>query len=149
MLGFEVEDTGEDLGWVILALFSIGLLFVVARQGPVKDHIIQGRGLERKSYFQMVRGLMKVHVWVMGLAVLLSLVHGGLLLLDEGLDDDALSGLVTLAIMLCLAILGLVLKVKASKLPLSRQTRIRLRSVHINKVGLLLVLAGLGIHILG
>lgn len=147
--GEDLEDLGKNMGWSIVISLVAGLVFAVARQKLARRFFTTRLGIDRKRFGLLLKRLQKVHMVAMILAVVLGGTHGAIMLANEGLEDESASGLFTLTAMVLLALAGVAMKFKPLNRRFSKQARLKIRKFHIHRIPLVLVLLGLGLHILG
>lgn len=132
------EEIGELIGWcIVFVAGAAGLLFPMRR---TMKSTITAFPKSKQFYRSIVSFLGKYHIFLGVTALILGLVHGVLMYLYEGkLDDEGITGLVSVLLVIIAAVNGAAL----SK---NRKNK-RFRTLHIVFVTLGIVLAA--IHILG
>lgn len=102
------KDIGETIGWgTVIAFVVAGLLFPLRR---LTKTMITSYPSIKQTYISITKFFGKYHLLIGFITLILGSIHGILMYLHEGrLDDDGISGLVTMIVFAVASIIGLLL----------------------------------------
>lgn len=102
------EDVGEMIGWGTVITFAVaGLIFPMRR---LTKRIITTFPSIKQLYISMTKFLGKYHILIGIVTIILSICHGIIMYIHEGkLEDEGISGLVTVIVLIMASFIGLIL----------------------------------------
>lgn len=123
------EDVGEMIGWGTVITFAVvGLIFPMRR---LTKPMITTFPSMKQVYISITKFLGKYHILIGIITLILSICHGFLMYLHKGkLEDEGISGLVSVIVLIIAGIIGLIL-FKNKKVTNLRTTHMTLITVTI------------------